>query len=100
MKEIFNKLPYLIKKISIEDPNSMIDSGIEDDSNSKAPVIEKSIRPMEEIMSDLVVYTGNTNLIDDIDESDNEIPPILESKPISLAEIKQEALKLHYLFSL
>lgn len=45
MKKVFNELAYLLKLISIEDPKLMIDSDIEDVSDSTTPVIEESTGP-------------------------------------------------------
>ena len=98
MKEVYDELAYLFKKISIEDPNSMVDADVEDISDSTAPLIDETTGPREESTSALVGCTGNTDIEDDTDERDNEDHLITETKPLSLAEAKQAALQLHHFF--
>ena len=76
----------------------MVDTDIEDISDSTAPLINETTGPTEESTSALVRWTGNTDIADDTDESDNEDHLISETKPISLAEAKQAALQLNHFF--
>ena len=61
----------------------MIGADVEDISDSTAPLTEETTGPREASTSALVVYTGNTNMEDDTDESDNEYHLISETNPLS-----------------
>ena len=66
----------------------MVNADVEDISDSTAPLINETTGPTEESTSALVGCTGNADIEDDTDESDNKDHLLSETKNISLAEAK------------